>query len=144
MARPRMPSSSGKCRSDWPVERVSLIFSPPCCPRLEDHTEQRARAPCISRGADCKDLPQNAPSAAAMFVDRLKFKISAGHTDTQHSKQSQSWSRSCACHTSGRKVSIHNEAPARVLYGLEGNVSQIKGAASGLRSAWLGSTRGWE
>ena len=44
---------------------------------------------------------KTSPSAATMFVDRLKFKIAAGHSDTQHSKQSQSWSRSCACHIIG-------------------------------------------
>ena len=57
-----------------------FCFCPPCCLRLEDHTEQRA--PCICAYPEvriAKISRKTSPSAATMFVERLKFKISAGH-----------------------------------------------------------------
>src|ERR1022692_930304 len=106
--------------------------------------------PCQRRGAASAHVPTRTHCVASLVARRKANRL------RQHATWTAICSAKCCDHHSrtrcrssatdlrrGRKVSIHNGAPPRVLYGLEGNVSQIKGNAPVLRSARLGSTRGW-
>src|ERR1700722_19872653 len=65
-------------------------------------------------------------SAETMFVDRLKFKSPQDIRIRNTLNNPRVGREAVPAISSGRKVSIHDEAPARVLYGLGGNVSPIR------------------